>query len=163
MRSSIPSLHHQNFEIKFEIAMIETTECEDRLLTRTPHVCRPLSETQEWSLDAYDPGSPVQTDRYPACNIVRTNNGVCSGKSSLPCRSIFSLPPHHPKSRDLVPRPSPKRASRAFLSLRPRQIMIALISVDSRLSVLSRDIVTRQHERQDNSQKSLSAVGTDEN
>lgn len=62
----------------------------------------------------------------------------------------------------------PPRTSALGLSYRPadapQQIMIALISFDSRLFVLPRDIVTRQHEGQDNSQKNpLLADGTDEN
>lgn len=163
MRSTIPSLHHQNFEIKSEIATIETTEREDRLLARTPHVCRPLSKAQEW----------MHMIRALLCKQTEISwqvSGVqhCSHKQwSLQRQVLSPLPVHFFPSTSppevARPRPSPKRASRAFLSLRPRQIMIALISVDSRLSVLSRDIVTRQHEGQDNSQKSLSAVGTDEN
>lgn len=94
------------------------------------------------------------------------NNGefVVENPPLPPCRSIFLPFRLTTKSRDALRAPDhPPMREQAFLSLRPRQIMIALISVDSRLSVLSRDIVTRQHEGQDNSQKSLSAVGTDEN
>lgn len=92
------------------------------------------------------------------------NNGVCSGFLSPTTRFTFSFHFTHPKSRDSpssspLDHPPMREANAllmAFLSLWPRQIMIALISFNSRLSVLPRDIVTRQHEGQDNSQKSLS-------
>lgn len=151
----------------------DDTECRSFAHKDTPRMSSPKeTETREWSVDAYDPGSPVEAGRYAGntrrATLFAKQWRVCSGKSSpLP---VHFFPFHlTTRSREMhfvprtIPRCANKRASRAFLSLRSRQIMIALISVDSRLSVLSRDIVTRQHEGQDNSQKSLSAVGTDEN
>lgn len=106
--------------------------------------------------------TPVQVLETPDIQHCLRNNGVSVGAPSHPVSHS-----HRNPHRDFVLRRHPPRTSALGLSYRPadapQQIMIAPISFDSRLSVLSRDIVTRQHEGQDNSQKNLSADGTDEN
>lgn len=107
--------------------------------------------------------TPVQVLETPDTQHCSRNNGVCDGRSP----PLHSTSPSRNLCCDFACSAIPPRTSALGLSYRPadapQQIMIALISFDSRLSVLSRDIVTRRHEGQDNSQKNLSADGTDEN
>jgi len=97
-----------------------------------------ISHNAAWMHTACVP--PMQVLETPDIQHCSRNNGVCVG-------APLFISSHRNPRRDFVPG-YPPRTSALGLSYRPadapRQIMIALISFDSRLSILSRDIVTRQ-------------------